>query len=124
MTDLTVRFGIIKCPWYNGHYNVTCIMTYIINDNTYIGWQTRRCKVFEHYEQICYILNIRRYIFRQQARRYGARVIYDKHIRKFSVTFSSKKQARRFIKEYLAGIVLIYLLNADWSNAIYAIRYW
>lgn len=105
------KFGVQKCPWNFKRFIVTCLIRHVGTNGLIHGRVNIETVILETYDQICKFLGIPKRVFRSFARRYNAEVKYNKFIKKFSVTFSTKADARKFIKNWLTGIKALFLLN-------------
>jgi len=111
----TIKFGVGKCLWNLQHYIIICSISWnqrqkcIYNNNKFSN--NRKSVVLSTYEQICDFLNLNREIYLSQAQKFGAVVNFNPFIKKISCTFLNKTDAKKFIKEWLEGIKLIFMLS-------------
>lgn len=123
----TIKLGVGKCLWNLQHYIIICSISWnqrqkcVYSNNKFSN--ERKSVVLSTYEQICDFLNLNRKIYLSQAQKFGAVVNFNPFIKKISCTFLNKADARNFIKEWLEGIKLIFMLS-DAKSDLNDIQYY
>ena len=117
-----INFSVFKCLWNKTKYIITCEV-YIYK------YQWHSCNYELHinsldiYEQICLLLKVSEDEYLRRAKEFNAEVQYNKYIQKNECLFITKKDARRFIKEYLQTMLMLVYISGDIIDIHYIYNY-